>query len=379
METPKWPNLRELVQYSTSNNENEDSKVEDWFHGLSQEDRSLLLSTLEPYTDRGESLKNMPSVSDILRYTDLENHSVVTVGSDKAEAWLNRLTEEELEQVLEHLDMYHKPGNLKVKASLYFSLREYIFSEKGIILSARERLHVLRQGRTDGVDRLGRIENDITHDKKVVIKGDRSEDLSAKSSVLQGNFTRFSVPKSDYSASPRLVIDNDRSVSVSSIIKGSFDKRAGQANAHNEGAYFFEQQAINAALEAKSKQIDKVNDKKKHVLKIFNTWIDILYDTPNNFVLENAHVIDLFEAYTQEIEVELAEQLKEFLVKHKRTEENYTEESKAIIAKYIFALDVIKDIAENVRKDKYKEIAALLGQLLLKQEAPATSQLCEAA
>lgn len=379
METPKWPNLRELVQYSTSNNENEDSKVEDWFHGLSQEDRSLLLSTLEPYTDRGESLKNMPSVSDILRYTDLENHSVVTVGSDKAEAWLNRLTEEELEQVLEHLDMYHKPGNLKVKASLYFSLREYIFSEKGIILSSRERLQVLRQGRTDGVDRLGRIENDITHDKKVVIKGDRSEDLSAKSSVLQGNFTRFSVPKSDYSASPRLVIDNDRSVSVSSMIQGSFDKRAGQANAHNESAYFFEQQAINAALEAKSKQIDKVNDKKKHVLKIFNTCIDILYDTPNNFVLENAHVIDLFEAYAKEIEVELAEQLKEFLVKHKKTEENYTEESKAIIAKYIFALDVIKDIAENVRNDKYKEIAALLGQLLLKQEAPATSQLCEAA
>jgi hypothetical protein len=347
METPKWPNLRELTQCLAADSAREDSpKIKNWLHELSEQEIILLIEALDPYYEGDKDFRDTPNISGVLSYTDPENHSKVTVGSEKAATWLNNLSDEELETVLEQLDIYHNPGILRAKAALYCSLNEYIFSEKGIISSPKESLQLLKQRRTEWFDRLGRIENDITQDEELVIMGDRSENLSGRTSVLQGNFTRFELPKNDYSAAPRLVIDNGRSVSVLSIIRGVFDKKSGQAYAHTEGMYFFED-AVCASLEAKCEQINNVRNKKRSIMKLFNTCIDILYETPHSYVLENDSTADIFGEHTEMIKQELKTQLKEIFAKQASGQSERSEEATAVIAKYIFALDIIQYYREE--------------------------------
>ncbi len=347
METPKWPNLRELTQCLAADSSREDSpKIKNWLRNLSEREIVALIKALDPYYEGDKDFKDTPNISGVLRYTDPENHSQVTIGSEKAAAWFNNLSDEELETVLEQLDIYHSPGILRARAALYCSLNDYIFSEKGIISSPKENLQLLKKRQTEWFDRLGRIENNITQDGELVIIGDRSENLSGRTCVLQGNFTRFELPKNDYSAAPRLIIDNGRSVSVLSIMQGVFDKESGRAYAHTEGTYFFED-AVDASLEARCEQANKVGDKKRSILKLFNTCIDILYETPHSYVLENDSVTDLFGEHTAMIERELKTQLKEIFVKQASGRSERGEETTAIAAKYIFALDIIQYYREK--------------------------------
>ncbi len=353
METPKWPNLRELVQYSTATGTDVErhSRIDDWFQNLSQNDQDLLVEILEPYFYGDKLLEDMPNVSDVLRYTDPDNHSQATIGGRKVKKWLDELTNEELEQVLEHLDKYHNSHSAKERTSLYYSLSEYIFSELGLVISSERRLGKLASRSLENFDRLGRIENDITLDEKVIIRGDRSENLAAETSVVQGKVTRFESPKKDYSSPPIIIIDNSRAAPVLPIMQGAFTARSGREHRYYDGTYLVEKEAIVASLEAKCELANKVHypmDKelektirKRHIMKIFNTCIDILYETPNSFVLESDQIADLFERHADTIETILKEQLSEIFSKQAKDRNGYSKRETEIFAKYIFALDII--------------------------------------
>ncbi|MDO8335699.1 MAG: hypothetical protein Q7T74_02860 [Candidatus Saccharibacteria bacterium] len=354
METPSWPNLRELVQYTTSSGSEEDTRIDNWFHNLAQSDQNLLITILESYINGDKALKDVPSASDVLRYTDPENGTQTMAGNGKVEKWFNQLSEEELEQVLGHLDSYHDSRSPKTKASLYYSLSEYIFSEQGIVLSTEKRLHKLANRTAEHFDRLGRIENDITHDKKVIVRGSRDESLAGKTAVLQGRAARIETSKNDYSHSPILVIDNTRFIPAFPLMKGAYTAQSGANRKDNDGSYLAEEDAILASLEVKCEHIANTQHprleagiEKRHVMRIFNTCIDVLYETTSSFVLKSDHIVNLIKIHNDIIERELKEQLREILARQATNQIIRSEKEPDVLSKYVFALDVVEFFKED--------------------------------
>ena len=202
-----------------------------------------------------------------------------------------------------------------------------------------------------------RIENAIASPEKVIVRNDRSVDLGAASAVLSGTYAAshpFGTPhKKEEDEIPMLnttirVHGELKTIPVHPLLKGVKSKE--DVENGDNARWTITQTAIQARFTKWCEDIAKPSSpnkelasmiRKREIMRVFNTYIDVLAETQSTFLRENETLQSTIEQYKEIIVAELQQQLQQHTSEHVDEDAPYGWKPKGlrIVQKYILAFD----------------------------------------
>lgn len=206
-------------------------------------------------------------------------------------------------------------------------------------------------------DRLQCIENAITSPEKVVIRNDRSENLGDSSAVLSGTYAVSRPYGTTY------VNDRGQTIKICNttmLVSGKKDKilaihpllrgvtSAQDVKDGSSARWAINQNAVNARFEQWCEELSSINVtetelrddiRKRRIMRIFNTYVDIASETTSSFLNENESLLAMIEENIDVITLELVAQLKKYALDCES--DDWDPVCREIIDKYYFAFELL--------------------------------------
>lgn len=225
------------------------------------------------------------------------------------------------------------------------------------------------------------IENAITRPEEVVVRNDRSGDLGEASSVLQGNAVAKIYGYNGRNTTMTVGSGSRKSIPLRPLLNGVVS--ADQVRDNSNARWAINQNAVEARFEQWCNDIDKETSltpeldnmvKKRKIMRIFNTYIDVISETTNTFLQDNDVLQQTIDDNLETIVYELVAQMQNYVTKHIQNHDpaEWTPETWRVIKKYRTAFEALQlplqDFNPSELLDSLKEAARMYDS--------STSQLC---
>lgn len=285
-------------------------------------------------------IQERPSVGELIENTEMGDTAAV-------KTLLKPMFPRERAVIGDVLGRYQSYNNGIHKVAVFHALQDYF--QDGEVPRTTQGVEDRIVGDAGGYAwKLECVENAITSPDKVVIRTDRSVDLGDTSSVLNGESAAF-LPygyEGVRNTTLRLNGDKKRKQSAYPILKASAS--ASYVREHDDARWAIRQNAVEAKFEQWCLHLEKIHKtgtpldtmiKKRHIMRIFNTYIDILSETESTFLKENVPLQSFISENRSLIAQELAIQLEGHKEDLRTSEDPDAKQQKEkVLDKYHFAI-----------------------------------------
>lgn len=310
-------------------------------------------------------IQKRPSVGELIEHTDTGDTAAV-------KSLLSPMLPRERRVIGNVLDNYtgYRAGIHKV--AVYHALQDYMLLDKAP--STTQAVEDVIMGTAeDHTSRLERVENAITSPEKVVVRNDRSVNLGETSSVLSGIYAAFypygATHKKD---DEEIRVFNTviqlqgvkKSIPVNPLLKGVHS--ADEVEEGSGARWAINQPAVDAIFIKWCEDLNRLNKtgtstsldkiiRKRHVMRIFNTYIDVISETESTFLDKNAILQSFISENKSLISKELASQLED----HKKDIRTCEDpalmlEKQKVLEKYHLAISKLFGDIDTRDKDQKK-------------------------
>lgn len=302
-------------------------------------------------------IQKRPSVGELIDNTEMGDTAAVRT-------LLKPMFPRERNVIRDVLGRYQAYDNGIHRVAVFHAMQDY-FQDDEIPRTAEGVEDRIIGGADEYAWKLNCVENAITSPDKVVIRTDRSVDLGASSSVLNGRSAAF-LPygyEGVRNTTLRLNGDEKRKQSAYPILKSS--STANNVRDHNDTRWAVRQNAVEAKFEQWCLHLEKIHKtgtpldtmiKKRHIMRVFNTYIDILSETESTFLRENVPLQSFIAENRGIIAEEIAVQLEGHKEDLRFSEDpNMKLQKKKVLDKYHFAISELFG-GLDVRDKKQKRL-----------------------